>query len=167
MSKYQRSEERHRRATRSIAGRVSSQFRMQSLALFFVRGRGSRLWDADGNEYIDYVLGQGPCVVSHAHPYVLGCVRWASEDGTLFDGQHQLEIDVAEKVQQLIPCAELDRFGSVGSEVVQAAIWEARGTTERPKVIKFEGHYHGWSVLIEPVMNNTSCIVPEPGTSRG
>lgn len=227
MSRYQRSGQLYRRASRTLAGGVSSQFRMQTPTLYFDRGRGSRLWDVDGNSYIDYVLGQGPCIVGHAHPYVLERVREAMERGTLFAGQHDLEIAVAERVHERVPCADLVRFGSVGSEVVQAALRAARSLTGRAKVIKFEGHYHGWfdniavsinpslgaagdrerphsvawskgqavgafadlivlpwndltvlerafeqdpdiaAVIMEPVMNNCSCIAPGPGYLEG
>jgi glutamate-1-semialdehyde 2,1-aminomutase len=131
---------------------VSSNVRAGKLPppMFFERGAGSRIFDADGNQYIDYVLGQGPLILGHSPAPVLEAVARASEEGQLFAGQLEMEIALSEKLLQLIPCAELVRFSNSGSEIVQAALRLARGYTGREKVIKFEGHYHGWfdNVLI-------------------
>lgn len=143
---FERSKELYERARRSLAGGVSSHFRLFSrpVPLFFTRGKGSRLWDADGNEFIDYTLGQGPLLFGHSPDFLLEAVRKAMEQGQIYAGQHELEIRVAERVQRLVPCAELVRFGLSGSEMVHAALRLARAYTGRSKFIKFEGHYHGW-----------------------
>jgi glutamate-1-semialdehyde 2,1-aminomutase len=102
------------------------------------------MWDVDGNEYVDYVLGQGPLLFGHSHPQIVEAVTKQISRGQIYSAQHALEVEVAELVCELVPCAELVRFNSVGSEAVQAAWRLARGATGRTKVLKFEGHYHGW-----------------------
>ncbi len=134
------------RSSRSLAGGVSSNVRLGSkpLPLFFERAEGSKIYDVDGNRYVDFVLGQGPLLLGHSHPEVLKAVEKAMKSGQLFAGQHQLEIDVSEALVRLVPCAELCRFSLSGSEAVQAAIRLARAATGRPLILRFEGHYHGW-----------------------
>lgn len=152
MHQWQRSQELFERAKQSLAGGVSSNVRLltKPLPLFFERAAGAMIYDVDGNGYIDYVLGQGPMILGHSHPAVLAGVNAAMQKGQLFAGQHELEITVAEKMTALIPGAELCRFGLSGSEMVQAAMRLARAITGRTKILRFEGHYHGWydNVLI-------------------
>lgn len=152
MTNWQRSQQLFARAKQSLAGGVSSNVRLlaKPLPLFFERAEGAMIYDVDGNGYIDYVLGQGPMILGHSHPAVLAGVNAAMQKGQLFAGQHELEITVAEKMVQLIPGAELCRFGLSGSEMVQAAMRLARAITGRTKILRFEGHYHGWfdNVLI-------------------
>jgi glutamate-1-semialdehyde 2,1-aminomutase len=134
------------RARRSIPGGVTSNVRAaeRPFPLFFANAEGAILTDVDGNEYIDYVLGQGPMILGHSHPAVLETVGQAMRRGQLFAGQHELEIEVAEALVRLVPCAELCRFGVSGSELVQAAMRLARAVTGRTLILRFEGHYHGW-----------------------
>lgn len=112
--------------------------------LFFERGQGSRLWDVDGNSYIDMALGQGPLLLGHAHPAVTDAVAAALTRGQLFGGQHDAEVELAELIKETVPCAERIRFSSTGSEATHAALRFARAATGRSRVVKFEGHYHGW-----------------------
>jgi len=152
MRKSERSKELLERSRRSLAGGVSSSVRAakRPLPLFFEGGQGSKICDVDGNEYVDYVLGQGPLILGHSPSCILKAVQKALEKGQLYAAQHEMEIALSEKLQQLIPCAELVRYSNSGSEIVQAALRVARAYTGREKVIKFEGHYHGWidNVLI-------------------
>lgn len=152
MTNWQRSQQLYQRAKQSLAGGVSSNVRLlaKPLPLFFERAEGAMIYDVDGNGYIDYVLGQGPMILGHSHPAVLAAVNAAMQKGQLFAGQHELEINVAEKLVEIIPGAELCRFGVSGSEMVQAAMRLARAITGRTKILRFEGHYHGWfdNVLI-------------------
>lgn len=135
-----------------MAGGVSSHFRMAGAPhpLFFTRAEGTRIYDVDGNEYLDFTLSQGPMILGHSPSRVLDRVQKETKLGQLYAGQHEMELDLAEKLQSLIPCAELIRFSNSGSESVQAALRLARGYTGRKKYIKFEGQYHGWfdNVLI-------------------
>ncbi len=134
------------RAKNVLAGGVSSEFRKYNHphALFYSHGRGSRVFDVDGNEYLDFTLSQGPLILGHSHPEVLQAVNEYSAQGQLFAGQHIQEIQLAEKLQSLVPSAELMRFCLDGSEAVQTALRIARAKTGRKKFLRFEGHYHGW-----------------------
>lgn len=112
--------------------------------LFIERGSGARLWDADGNEYLDWMMAYGALPLGHAHPRVVEAIVEAASGGTLFAAATEIEIEVAEMLRGMIPGAERVRFASTGTEATMAAIRLARGFTGRPKFIKFEGHYHGW-----------------------
>jgi glutamate-1-semialdehyde 2,1-aminomutase len=152
VSQWQRSKELYELAQETLAGGVSSNVRLlgKPHPLFFERAEGAMIYDVDGNGYIDYVLSQGPMILGHSHPAVLDAVNSAMRKGQLYAGQHELEITVAQKLVEIVPSAELCRFGLSGSEMVQAAMRLARATTGRNLILRFEGHYHGWfdNVLI-------------------
>jgi glutamate-1-semialdehyde 2,1-aminomutase len=131
-------------ASRAISGGVNSNIRLAGTPLCFTHALGARLFDIDGNSYIDYAMGMGPAILGHAHPKVLTAVRECLGNGQIYAGQHPAELQLALLVQRLIPSAKLIRFGLTGSEMIQAALRVARAHTGRNKVIKFEGHYHGW-----------------------
>lgn len=143
---YQKSKELLVRGSQVLAGGVSSEFRKYNHphAIFYTHGEGSRVYDVDGNEYLDFTLSQGPLIVGHSHPQVLAAVDAYSRQGQLFAGQHIKEIELAEKLHHLIPSAELMRFCLDGSEAVQTAFRVARSKTGKNKFLRFEGHYHGW-----------------------
>jgi len=134
------------RAQRVLAGGVSSDVRRAELPhpLFFQSGKGSRLVDVDGNEYIDYVLGQGPLLLGHSPRPVLEAVHEQLERGLVYAAQHVAEIELAEMLTQIIPCAERVRFNSTGSEAVITALRVSRARHNRRLVVKFEGQWHGW-----------------------
>jgi len=134
------------RACRTAPGGIHSNVRKgwQPHPLFYARGEGARVWDVDGNEYIDYVLARGPLLLGHSPAPVLDAVRRQLEAGLMYAGQHPLEIEAAERFCALVPCADMVRFASSGSEAVHAAVRLARAVTGRTKILRFEGHYHGW-----------------------
>ncbi|MDI3318354.1 aspartate aminotransferase family protein [Pinibacter soli] len=134
------------RAKKVLAGGVSSEFRKYNHphAIFYSHADGSRIYDVDGNEYLDFTLSQGPLIIGHSHPHVLKSVGDYTEKGQLFAGQHIKEIELAEKLNKLIPSAELMRFCLDGSSAVHTAFRVARAKTGRKKFLRFEGHYHGW-----------------------
>ncbi|HLI34890.1 MAG TPA: aspartate aminotransferase family protein [Terriglobia bacterium] len=146
LKSYAKSLEFLEEARHSLAGGVSSQFRAGEIPhpLFYARAEGARLWDVDGNEFLDFTLSQGPMLLGHSHPAVLQAVCEAISSGQLYAAQHSAEVELAETLKRLIPCAELVRFSLSGSEAVHAALRVSRAYTRRPKFIKFEGHYHGW-----------------------
>ncbi|TCC50807.1 aminotransferase class III-fold pyridoxal phosphate-dependent enzyme [Kribbella capetownensis] len=146
---YERTERLYERARQVIAGGVSSDARRADQPLFVDHARGAELWDVDGNRYVDYVLGQGPNLLGHAAPLVAEAVSAQVSRGVAYAAQHELEAVVAERLCAMVPSAELVRFNSVGSEAVHGAIRLARGHTGRPKIVKFEGNYHGW---LDPVL---------------
>lgn len=131
---------------RWIAGGVNSNFRlgMQPGPLVFTRGEGPYLFDADGNRLIDYYCGMGAMVLGHSPEPVRRAVKEQVDQGILFAGQTPIEVEAAKIICSRIPSAERLRFGSSGSEVAQAAMRLCRAATGRRKIIKFEGHYHGW-----------------------
>jgi glutamate-1-semialdehyde 2,1-aminomutase len=144
--RYAKSRELHERALGVLAGGVSSEFRKSSAPhpLFYREGAGARVWDVDGNEYLDFTLSQGPLILGHRHPEVEEAVAVASRRGQAFAGQHLAELELAEKLQKTIPCAERLRFSLSGSEADHAALRLARAVTGREKFVRFEGQYHGW-----------------------
>jgi glutamate-1-semialdehyde 2,1-aminomutase len=146
LRRYQKSSDLYERAKGSLAGGVSSHFRVfeQPHPLFFARAKGARIWDVDGNEYLDFTLSQGPMILGHSNPIVLDAIQKANSYGQLYAGQHLAELELAEAVQRVVPCAQLVRFCVSGSEAAQAALRVARVYTGRHKYLKFEGHYHGW-----------------------
>lgn len=131
-------------AVRAISGGVNSNVRLTDTPICFTHALGAHLFDLDGNSYIDYAMGMGPAILGHAHPKVVAAVKESLGLGQMYAGQHPAELELALLVQRLIPSAKLARFGLTGSEMIQAAIRLARAYTGRNKVIKFEGHYHGW-----------------------
>ena len=139
------------RSRRSLAGGVSSPFRAKApVPLFLADASGSMVTDVDGNRYIDYALAWGPLILGHRHPKLVAAIREQADRPHIYGAQHELEYQVAEMIQELVPCAERVAFTSSGSEAVQIVLRLARAFTRRRLIVKFEGHYHGWmdSVLL-------------------
>ena len=132
------------RAMRALAGGVSSNTRLLNPHLIVERASGCRLWDVDGTEYVDYLLGQGPNFLGYAPPRVVEKIVAAQRDGIIYAATHHREIEAAERVLAVLPWAEQLRFGSSSSEMIQAAMRIARNATGRRNVLRFHGHYHGW-----------------------
>ncbi|WP_419992402.1 aspartate aminotransferase family protein [Streptomyces boninensis] len=138
------------RAHGALAGGTSSSSRITTTGsaphpLYFESGAGARVRDADGNEYIDYLLAYGSAVLGHASPQLADALTGVLKTGTMFGTCNVPEIELAEKICELVPCADLVRYANSGSEAVQGAVRAARGFTGRSVIVKFEGHYHGWS----------------------
>ncbi len=134
------------RAQKSLAGGVAAQVRSFALPhpVYFDHGQGSKLYDVDGNEYIDYLLAYGPLILGHCPEPVVDAVREQAGRGSLFGAPHETVVELAEKLIELVPCYEMVRFNNSGSEAVHAVLRLARAFTGRSKIVKFEGHYHGW-----------------------
>ncbi len=113
--------------------------------LFIQRGKGSRIWDADGNSYIDYVGSWGPLIAGHAHPSVVSALKDAAERGTSYGAPTELEIELAKLVTSAVPSVEMVRFVNSGTEATMSALRLARAYAKRDKIIKFDGCYHGHS----------------------
>ena len=139
--------ERFQRAERSLSGGVSSRIRRggRPYPLYFTHGARSRVWDVDGNSYIDYGLAWGPLILGHAPEAVAERLAAQARRELVFGAQCDLEIEVSEKLTSIIPCADLVSFASSGTEIVLLALRLARAVTGRLKYLKFEGHYHGWA----------------------
>jgi len=138
---------RHEAARRIVPGGVHSNIRLaeRPWPLFFVSGEGSHLTDVDGNVLIDYVLANGPLLLGHSPRPVIEAVKAQLDRGLIFAGQTDLEMEAAERVVDMVPCAEMVRFNMTGTEAVQAALRIARSATGRQKVLIFQGHYDGWA----------------------
>ena len=179
MPSYERSIALWEETKRHLAGGVSSNVRYASapVPLFFARGEGARLYDVDGNVHIDYILGNGPAILGHAPPAVLKAVAESLVEGQVFAAQHGRELALAKALTRLIPGAELVRFATSGTEAVHMAFRIARAFTGRRKIVKFEGHYHGWTdqtyISVRPSLNEAGpadepVAVPEsPGMAPG
>jgi glutamate-1-semialdehyde 2,1-aminomutase len=111
--------------------------------LVLERGRGSRVWDADGREFIDYLMAFGPLILGHAHPAVVEAVREALAQGTAFGATTALEVELARLISDALPSVQMVRFVNSGTEATMSAVRLARAYTGRAKVVKFEGCYHG------------------------
>ncbi len=133
-------------ASRYLAGGVSSNFRLgiSPTPLVLDHADGAYLFDADGNRLIDYYLGMGPMILGHTPRDVRDAVAAQLDRGLLYGGQSDIELQAAQLVCEMVPCAERMRFTSSGSEAVQTALRLSRAATGRRAIIKFEGHYHGW-----------------------
>ena len=113
--------------------------------IVIAEGRGSRVWDEDGNEYIDYLIGSGPMLLGHGHPEVMEAVLEQLPKGTTFFANNSKGIELAEAITEAVPCCEQVRFVASGGEADMYAIRLARAYTGRDKILKFEGGYHGMS----------------------
>ncbi len=142
-----RSEKLFARARQSLVGGVDSPVRafasVGGTPRFIVRGKGSRLYDADGSSYLDFCNSWGALLLGHAHPDVVAAVRAAAGRGTSFGAATEAEVGLAERVKTLVPSIELLRFVNSGTEATMSAVRAARGFTRRNKVVLFEGGYHG------------------------
>lgn len=139
------SDQLYERACQSIPDGVSSSMRKNVRpVLFFERADGPYFYDVDGNRYIDYTLAWGPLILGSNHPELNKAVTGQLGRGYTFGAQHRLEIELAEKLTEVLPSVEQVLFCNTGSEAVQGAIRIARAHTGRQKIVKFEGHYHGW-----------------------
>jgi glutamate-1-semialdehyde 2,1-aminomutase len=135
------------RAQKTIPGGVNSPVRafrsVGGTPLFIQKAKGSYLYDADGNKYIDYIASWGPMILGHAHEVVVKAIQERAALSTSYGAPTELEIEMAELITGMVPHVELIRMVSSGTEACMSALRLARGFTERNKIIKFEGHYHG------------------------
>ena len=144
--RFQESTQLLEEAQRYAPGGVHSNFRLTTTprAYMYERAEGPRLYDVDGNSYIDYALGMGPAILGHSPRAVIDAVAASLSTGQCYGGQHRWEVDLARDICRIVPCADKVRLSLTGSEAIQAALRVARAYTGRPKIVKFEGHYHGW-----------------------
>jgi len=157
----------YHRALGIIPGGVNSPVRaFKAIGVppsFIDRAKGSKIFDVDGNEYIDYVCSWGPMILGHAHPKVVAALKKAITKGTSFGAPTPLEVELASKVKKAFPSMEMVRMVSSGTEAAMSAIRAARGYTGRAKIIKFEGCYHGHgdSLLVKAGSGATTFGIPD------
>ncbi len=147
MMNNSRSQQLFEEALQYIPGGVNSPVRafraVGGTPFFAVKAKGSHIWDADGNDYVDYVGTWGPAIHGHAHPTIIRAVQEAAESGTSFGVPNPLEVVMARKICELVPSVQKVRMCNSGTEATMSAIRLVRGFTGREKIIKFEGCYHG------------------------
>lgn len=138
-----------------IPGGVNSPFRAFHLvggkARVMVQGKGSRVWDADGREYLDFCCGWGPLVLGHSHPAIVEAIKAAADDGALFGAPTPWELELARRLHDFLPSLQMMRFVNSGAEAVMSALRVARAATGRAKIVKFEGCYHGHVAPLDAV----------------
>jgi len=157
-------------AKQHIPGGVNSPVRafksVTGTPVFFEKAKGPYLYDTDGKEYIDYVGSWGPMILGHAHPEVIKAVQKTAENGLSFGAPTEIETEMADKICELVPSIDKVRMVSSGTEAAMSAIRLARGFTNRDKIIKFEGCYHGHadSLLVKAGSGALTLGVPtSPG----
>ena len=157
-----RSAEWFERAQKSLVEGVNSPSRGASVyapgPIMLERGKGSRVWDIDGNEYTDFMMSFGALIHGHAHPAIVKTVCDAMAEGSHFAAATSAETAAAERLRRMVPSAEVVRFTNTGSEATMLALRLARAHTGRNKFLKFEGHYHGW---YDPYLLNAHGHAPE------
>jgi glutamate-1-semialdehyde 2,1-aminomutase len=161
-------------AKKFIPGGVNSPVRaFKSVGLtplFIERGEGARVFDIDGNSYLDYVGSWGPLIVGHAHPEVIEAIKQAAEKGTSFGAPTRIETEMAKLVAERVPSIEIVRMVNSGTEATMSALRLARGYTKRNKIVKFEGSYHGHAdaLLIKAGSGVATLGLPDsPGVPEG
>lgn len=164
MKAKSKSERLFEKARKLIPGGVNSPVRAFEPYPFFSKcAQGSHIFDVDGHEYIDYCLGYGPLILGHAPPRIIEAVNEQLKKGTLYGTPTEKEVELAELVTKLVPSAEMVRLVTTGAEATMSAIRAARGYSERKKIIKFEGCYHGAhdSVLVKAGSGATTFGIPD------
>ena len=162
------------RAAKRMPGGVNSPVRaFRSVGgdpLFMERGEGSRIFDVDGNSYVDYVMSYGPLVLGHAYPAVIEEIEETARRGTTFGAPTEREVDLAELVCDAVPSIEMVRMTSSGTEATMSAVRAARGHTGREKLLKFDGNYHGHgdALLVSAGSGVATLGLPDsPGVTKG
>src|ERR671915_285180 len=143
---------------------------MDRSARLMERGEGPRIFDADGNSYVDYVMSYGPLVLGHAHPEVVEAIERTARKGTTFGAPTELEVELAELVCDAVPSMEVVRMTNSGTEATMSAIRLARGFTGREKILKFDGNYHGHgdALLVSAGSGVATLGLPDsPGVTQG
>ena len=164
-----RSEHLFKESLNHIPGGVNSPVRafrgVGGQPFFAERAAGSRVWDVDGNEYIDYVGTWGPAILGHAHQPIIEAVKDAADRGTSFGIPSEAELQMAKLVKEFVPSVQKVRMVNSGTEACMSAIRVARGFTDRPKIIKFDGCYHGHadSLLVKAGSGALTCGNPDSG----
>lgn len=170
--RFENSKKLYEEAKKMVPGGVSSSIRQTEwpVPLFFESAKGSKMFDVDGNEYIDYVMGMGPNIFGHSPEFITNSVFKDMQDGFCLTGQTRKENELSEFISKTLPFKRKFRYASSGTEIVQIALRLARSYTNKNKFLKFEGHYHGWmdSVLYNshPNVSSEENIyepVPESG----
>ncbi|UCE83752.1 MAG: glutamate-1-semialdehyde 2,1-aminomutase [Deltaproteobacteria bacterium] len=163
------SDKLYRQAEEVIPGGVNSPVRscraVGTNPLFITKGHGSKIYDVDGNAYIDYVGSWGPLILGHAHPEVVAAIKAAADNGTSFGIPTTMEVELAQMISQIVPSMEMVRMVNSGTEATMSAIRLARGYTGRSKIIKFDGCYHGHADSLLVKAGSGAATLGIPGSA--
>src|SRR5947208_5519955 len=146
LTNFSRSYTTYQEARRHLPSGASSNIRVHAhdpFPILFKNGLGSRVRDLDENEYVDLLIAYGALILGHAHPAIVSAVTDQIQNGSMLGTTTELEIDVAKKIQSMVPSAEMVSFSNTGTEATMEAVRIARAFTGREKLLKFEGHYNG------------------------
>jgi glutamate-1-semialdehyde 2,1-aminomutase len=159
--KTPRSQAMHRRAAALLSNGVTHVGRyLEPHPVYVERAAGSRKWDVDGNEYVDYFGGHGALILGHNHPAVVEAVTAQLPKGVHYGASHALEVEWAELIREMIPSAECVRFTNTGTESTHLALRIARAFTGKTKIVRFAGHFHGWHDHVSFPPGGAAGIVP-------
>jgi glutamate-1-semialdehyde 2,1-aminomutase len=157
----------YQRAVAAIPRGVTHDVRyMRPFPLYMTRASGSKKWDVDGNQIIDYAMGHGALILGHGHPGILEAVTEQLQRGTHYGAGHELEVEWGERIHNLIPSAEQVEFTSSGTEATMLAMRIARAFSGKEKIMKFAGHFHGWHDYALPGEQNVHTAVPPYGVPK-
>jgi glutamate-1-semialdehyde 2,1-aminomutase len=138
------------RARASMAGGVSHEARYaEPFPKYIARAQGAHKWDEDGTQYVDYAMGSASMLLGHAHPDIVAAISTQAADGVFFADCHALEIEWSRLIQSMVPSAERVRFVGSGTEATMLAIRIGRAYSGKDKILRFEGHYHGWHEFVD------------------
>ncbi len=167
VQKHPESKKFYQRAVAAIPRGVTHDVRyMKPYPLYVTRAAGSKKWDIDGNEIIDYAMGHGALILGHSHPGVVEAVSEQIQRGTHYGAGHELEIEWGERICNLVPSAEQVEFTSSGTEATMLAMRIARAFTGKDRILKFAGHFHGWHDYAVPGEHNLTGSTPPPGVPK-
>lgn len=167
IQKHVGSRKYYQRAVEAIPRGVTHDVRyMKPFPLYVTRAAGSKKWDIDNNEIIDYAMGHGALILGHSHPGIVEAVSEQIQRGTHYGAGHELEIEWGERICNLVPSAEQVEFTSSGTEATMLAMRIARAFSGREKILKFAGHFHGWHDYAVPGERNVSSSTPPPGIPK-
>jgi len=156
------------RARQVIPGGITHDGRhLKPFPIYVNRAQGSRKWDVDGHEYVDYWMGHGALFLGHCHPAVVQAIQAQAARGTHLGACHELEVRWAELIAKLVPSAEMVRFTMSGTEATHLALRIARAYTGRPKVVKLHGHFHGWHDGVVAAVNPPFDVPMSAGVPTG
>jgi glutamate-1-semialdehyde 2,1-aminomutase len=164
LEKKSKSQVLFEKAKELMPGGVNSPVRAFAPYPFFTKyAKGSKIFDVDGNEYVDYCLGYGPLLLGHSPSLIMEAVKTQLQNGSLYGTPTEQEVDLAELICNLVPSAEMVRLVSTGGEATMSALRAARGYTQKNKILKFEGCYHGAhdSVLVKAGSGVTAFATPD------
>ncbi len=154
----------YQRAVEVLPGGVTHDTRyLQPHPVYIARAAGARKWDVDGNEYVDYIGGHGALLLGHGDSQVTEAVREQLAKGTHYGAAHELEVLWAEQITRMVPCADKVRFTGSGTESTLLAIRLARAFTEKNKIVRFSGHFHGWHDQVAFAATSHFDGSPPPG----